>query len=93
MLVGIYVKNKLSAYIFHTRSSSCRGVNLCSFCCPISAIFLLKALHSIYVWFGCAFICILMVCCMIGISLNLHCEKACINVLLTMVVLDDFLYV
>ena len=69
MLVGIYVRDKLSAYIFHNMSSSCRGVNLCSFCCPISAMSLLKSPQSIYVWFGCASILILMVCCMIGINL------------------------
>ena len=70
MLVGIYVRDRLSAYIFYNRSSSCGGVNLCSFYRPISAISLLKSPHSIYVWFGCASICILMVCCMIGISLK-----------------------
>ena len=70
MLVGIYVRDRLSAYIFHTRSSSYGGMNLCSFCRPISAISLLKSPHSIYVWFGCASICILMVCCVIGISLK-----------------------
>ena len=69
MLVGIYVRDKLSVYIFHSRSSSCGGVNLCSLCCLITAISLLKSLHSIYVWFGCASICILMVCCMVGINL------------------------
>ena len=69
MLIGIYVGGKLSIYVFHSRSSSCRGVNLCSFCHPISAISLLKSPHSIYVWFGCASICILMVCCMVGINL------------------------
>ena len=67
---GIYAKDKLSAYIFHTRSSSCRGVNLCSLCHPISAISLLKSPHSIYMWVGFASICVLMVCCMIGISLK-----------------------
>ena len=70
MLVGIYVRDKLSTYIFHTRSSSCGGVSLCSFCHPIRAISLVKSPHSIYVWFGCASICILMVCCMIGINLK-----------------------
>ena len=45
------------------------GVNLCSFWHPISAMSLLKSPHSIYVWFGCASICILMVCCMVGINL------------------------
>ena len=44
------------------------GVNLCSFCLPISAMSLLKSPHIIYVWFGCALICVLMVCCMTGIS-------------------------
>ena len=70
MLVGIYVWDKLSVYVFHTRSSSCGGVNLCSFCHPISAISLLKSPHNIYVWFGCASICILMVCCIVGINLK-----------------------
>ena len=69
MLVGIYVRSKLLVYVFHSRSSSCGGMNLCSFCRPISAISLLKSPHSIYVWFGCASICILMVCCMVGINL------------------------
>ena len=69
MLVGIYVRDKFSVYIFHNRSSSCGGVNLCSFCHPISTISLLKSPHRIYVWFGCASICILMVCCMVGINL------------------------
>ena len=45
------------------------GVNLYSFWRPISAMSLLKSPHSIYVWFGCASICILMVCCMVGINL------------------------
>ena len=69
MLVGIYVRDKLSAYIFHNMSSSCGGINICSFCRPISVMYLLKSPHSIYVWFGCASICILMVCCIIGINL------------------------
>ena len=69
MLVGIYVRDKLLAYIFHNMSSSYGGMNLCSFCRPISAMSLLKSPHSIYVWFGCASICILMVCCMVGINL------------------------
>ena len=69
MLVGIYVRDRLSTYIFNNMSSSCRGVNLCSFCRPISAMSLLKSPHSMYVWFGCASICSLMVCCMVGISL------------------------
>ena len=69
MLVGIYARGKLSVYVFHIRSSSCRGVNLCSFCLPISAISLLKSSHNIYVWFGCVSICLLMVCCMVGINL------------------------
>ena len=50
MLVGMYVRDKLSAYVFHSRSFSCGGVNLCSFCRPISTISLLKSLHNIYVW-------------------------------------------
>ena len=70
MLVGIYVRDKLSAYIFHTRSFSCGGMNLCSFCRPISAISILKSPHSIYVWFECVSICILMVCCMNRINLK-----------------------
>ena len=49
MLVGIYVRDKLSTYIFHARSSSCGGVSLCSFYRSISAISLLKSPHSIYV--------------------------------------------
>ena len=69
MLVGKYVRDKLSVYIFHIRSFSCGWLNLCSFCRPISAISLLKFLHSIYVWLGCASICILMVCYMVGINL------------------------
>ena len=68
MLVGIYVRDKLSAYIFHIMPSSYGGVNLCSFCRPISAMSLLKSPHNIYVWFGCASICILMVCCMVEIN-------------------------
>ena len=69
MLVGIYVKDKLSAYIFHIVSSFCGGVNLFSFCRPISTMSLLKSPHSINIWFGCASVCILMVCCMVGINL------------------------
>ena len=69
MLVGMYVRGRLSTYIFHSMSSSCGGVNLCSFCRPISAMSLLKSPHNMYVWFGCASICSLMVCCMDGISL------------------------
>ena len=69
MLVGIYVRDKLSIHLFHNTSSFCRGMNLCSFWRPISAMSLLKSPHSIYVWFGCASICILMVCCMVGINL------------------------
>ena len=70
MLVGIYVRDKLSIYLLHNMSSSYGGVNLCPFWRPISAMSLLKPLHSIYVWFGCASICILMVCCMVGINLK-----------------------
>ena len=70
MLVGIYVRDRLSVYVFHSISSSCEGMSLCSFCRPISAISLLKSPHNIYVWFGCAFICILIVCCIIGINLK-----------------------
>ena len=69
MLVGIYARDRLSVYVFHFRSSSCGGVNLCSFCLPISAISLLKSPHRIYVWFGCVSISLLMVCCMVGINL------------------------
>ena len=69
MLVEIYVRDKLSIYLLHNRFSSCGGVNLCSFSCPTSAMSLLKSLHNIYVWFGCASVCILMVCCMVGINL------------------------
>ena len=69
MLVGIYVRDKLSIYLLYNRSFSCGGMNLCSFWRPISAISLLKSLHSIYVWFGCASIYILVVCCMVGINL------------------------
>ena len=69
MLVGIYARDRLLVYVFHLRSSSCEGVNLCSFCLPISAIPLLKSPHSIYVWFGCVSISLLMVCCMVGINL------------------------
>ena len=35
----------------------------------ISAMSLLKSPHNMCMWFGCESICILMVCCMIGISL------------------------
>ena len=69
MLVGIYARDKLSVYVFHLRSFSCGGVNLCSYYLPISAIFLLKSPHSIYVWFGCVSISLLMVCCIVGINL------------------------
>ena len=69
MLVGIYARDKLSVYVFHLRSSSCGGVNLCSYCLPISAISLLKSPHSMFVWFGCMSISLLMVCCIVGISL------------------------
>ena len=75
IFVGIYVRDKLSIYLLHNRSSSCGEVNLCSFWRPISAMSLLKSLLSIYVWFRCASICILMVCCMVGINLiSLICE-------------------
>ena len=65
----MYVKNRLSVYVLHVRSSSCGGIYFNSFWHPISAISLLKSLHNMYVLFGCEFICILLVCCMIGISL------------------------
>ena len=34
----------------------------------MNAISLLKSPHSMYIWFECALICVLMFCCMIGIS-------------------------
>ena len=71
MLVGIYVRDRLSTYIFHSISSSCGGVNLCSFCRPISAMSLLKSPHSMYVWFGCASIYSLMVCCVVWMCIYL----------------------
>ena len=91
--VGTYVRDKLSIYLLHNGSSSCEGMNLCSFWRPISAMSLLKSPHSICMWFGCASICILMVCCMVGINLIFQYVKACINVLLAMIVMDDFLHV
>ena len=56
-------------YVLHVWSSSCGGIYLNSFWCSISAISLLKSPHNICVWLGCESICILIVCCMIGISL------------------------
>ena len=55
MLVGIYARYKLSVYVFHIRSSSCGGMNLCSFYLPM--------------WFGCVSVSLLMVCCMVGSNL------------------------
>ena len=64
----MYVKDRLSKYVLHTKASSCDGL-YCLFCRPTSAISLLKSPHSICIWFGCAFICALMFCCIIEISL------------------------
>ena len=68
-------------------------MNLCSFSGPISAMSLLKSPHSIYVWFGHASICTLMVCCMVGINLISSICEGMYNVLLAMIVMDDFLHV
>ena len=65
----MYVNNRLSVYVFHVWSFSCGRVYLNLFWHPITAISLLKFSHNICVWFGCESICILIVCCMIGISL------------------------
>ena len=54
MLVGIYVRDRLLVYVFYSMSCSSGGVNLCSFCHPISTMSLLKSPHNIYMWFGCA---------------------------------------
>ena len=56
MLVEIYVRDKLSPYLFHNRFFSCKRVNLCSFYRPISAMSLLKSPHNIHVWFGCVYL-------------------------------------
>ena len=65
----MYVRDRLSVYVFHLKSSSCGGVILCSYCLPISAISLLKSPHSMCVWLGCVSISFLMVCSIVGISL------------------------
>ena len=52
---------------------------------------LLKSVHSICMWFECASICILIVVVWLRLILYLQYVKACINVLLAMIVMDDFL--
>ena len=76
----MYVNNRLSLYVLYVRSSSCKGIYLSLFWCPISAISLLMSPHNICVWFGFESICILIVCCMIGISLISSMCGACIYV-------------
>ena len=65
----MYVNNRFFGYALHVWSSSYGGVYLNSFWRPISAMSLLKFPHNICVWFGCESICILIVCCVIGINL------------------------
>ena len=58
MLVGIYVRDRLSTYVFHNMSSSCGGVNLYSFCLPISAMSLFEmTTHYICVVWVCIYLC------------------------------------
>ena len=56
-------------YIFFIVGLFLVGGMYLSFWHPISAMSLLKSPHSIYVRFECASICVLMVCCMVGINL------------------------
>ena len=64
-------------YALHLRSSSLWGVGggvvPCSFCLPISAMSLVKSRHKVCVcvcvWFGCAIICVFMVCIISGMNL------------------------
>ena len=65
----MYVNNRLFVYVLHNWFFFLWGIYLNSFWHPISAISLLKSLHNICMWLGCESICILIVCCMIGISL------------------------
>ena len=56
-------------YLFQSRSSFPGGVYLCSFWRPMSAMSVWTSPHSIHVWFKCAFIRVLLVCCLFGINL------------------------
>ena len=66
MLVGMYSRFRFVVKVFHWMSSSCGGVWLLLFCLPVSAISLLKSPHKMCVWFGCAFIWLVIVVLMWG---------------------------
>ena len=54
----------------HSMSSGCGGVVLWSLYRPIRAMSLLKSPHKMWMWFGCAMVCCVISCFIIGICLR-----------------------
>ena len=77
MLVGMYSRLRDVVKYFHCRSSSWGGVLVLLVCLPRSAISLLKSPHSMYMWFGCVVIWLVISVLRNGIR---HVSSKCVGI-------------